>query len=774
MSKSRHHHGGTLFQGTSSDDLFFLTSADLKGATVDGGTGTDTLAIADTGDLTFSSRNYLELLGIDVFDFTSHSSGVLAVSIDTSMMSQSDAGLLTVVSGADGIDQLSAPETGQGTLLIDGIGTVALADNIDNAVSIADGATVQVAGGNGNDTITGSSTGSLLDGGGGNDLLVGGNGADSIAFMAGDGSDHVTGFDITQDLVSLTSVQAANFNDLMALVSNDATGAVVDLGNGDQLHLDGVDKWMLGADNFLINGSAPSVPPTIYVDRGISAADLNSLIANAADGSTIVLRDGTYNFDHSITVTRSDITLKGESEAGTILNFDFAAGSEDHGVQVVAGDKSYLSNAVGAIANGATTITLADASGLAAGDALYIEQDNTQSYLDANGWSNIDWTTASTHPFREAIAEVASVDGNTVTLNQPIPYDMDSDQAKVYSIDMLHGVSLSDFTVTYPFGTPNPYDFANTLPAYEGLAGVFLKGTDGANLDHISVIDAPSLGFDIHSSINANADSLHVSGAHDKGPGGNGYGVRIYETSHSHFSNLDLQDGRHAFLFSAWHAENNNTVEIASTNRDINFHGSPDTGNVVTVANSVLDYDPSQNTGPDDGYWSIVSDGGTSHALTDIYGGNAVKFVHAEGYDRGETIYGADGGAYLNGKGGQDTIIGGAGDDTLVGGDNKDTLTGHAGADTFVFYLGTNYDHVTDFQLGPGGDTLVFAGNPAVTSFSDLQLTQNGSDAYIKFGGNSTVILEGHDISELNGNNMIFDPDGHVWAPVYFGSDFIA
>ncbi len=100
MSKSRHHNGGTLFQGTSGDDLFFLTSADLKGATVDGGTGADTLAIADTGDLTFTSRTYRELSGIDAFDFSSHSSGFLAVNIDASMLSQSDAGLLTVVSGA--------------------------------------------------------------------------------------------------------------------------------------------------------------------------------------------------------------------------------------------------------------------------------------------------------------------------------------------------------------------------------------------------------------------------------------------------------------------------------------------------------------------------------------------------------------------------------------------------------------------------------------------------------------------------------------------------
>ncbi len=150
-----------------------------------------------------------------------------------------------------------------------------------------------------------------------------------------------------------------------------------------------------------------------------------------------------------------------------------------------------------------------------------------------------------------------------------------------------------------------------------------------------------------------------------------------------------------------------------------------------------------------------------------------MQFAHAEGYDRGETFYGTDTGAYLNGKEGQDFIFGGTGNDTIIGGGNKDTLTGNAGADTFVFYLDTNYDRVKDFNPAEG-DQLVFAGNPAVTGFADLVLTQDGTDAYLRFGANSTVILEGHDIATLTDDGMIFDPSGDTWAPVYFGSDFVA
>ena len=154
--------------------------------------------------------------------------------------------------------------------------------------------------------------------------------------------------------------------------------------------------------------------------------------------------------------------------------------------------------------------------------------------------------------------------------------------------------------------------------------------------------------------------------------------------------------------------------------------------------------------------------------------GLAVVDTRSVGFDKGETIYGADTGAYLNGKEGQDILIGGTGNDTLVGGGNKDTLTGNEGADTFVFFLGTNYDRVTDFDPLGDGDTLVFAGNPAVAGFEDLTLTQDGTDAYVRFGANSTVILENTDITTLTDAGMIFDPTGDTWAPIYFGSDFIA
>jgi Ca2+-binding RTX toxin-like protein len=278
------------------------------------------------------------------------------------------------------------------------------------------------------------------------------------------------------------------------------------------------------------------------------------------------------------------------------------------------------------------------------------------------------------------------------------------------------------------------------------------------------VIDAASHAFDIRTSLEPIADDLFVDGAHNKGTDGNGYGLQIYETFGGSFTNLEIFNTRHAVLFSAWDAEVGNTVHVVETNRDINFHGSADIDNTVIVDKAVLDYDQSQNTGTDNGYWSIVSTGGASHTRTDIYETNTVTFGWAVGSDAGELIYGVDTGAYLNGMNGQDTLVGGAHDDILVGGTNKDTVIGGAGSDTFLFRVGDNYDTITDFEVGADGDRIVLSGTATLDSFEDLTLTQKGGDVHVRYGANATLILKDLTVDQLTSEAFVFDPTGSAWG----------
>jgi Ca2+-binding RTX toxin-like protein len=513
-------------------------------------------------------------------------------------------------------------------------------------------------------------------------------------------------------------------------------------------------------------------PQTIMISTTITAAALNALIASADAGTVFVLENGVHEFDAPLIIARSDIILRGESEIGTQLHFSFATGSEATDIQVVGGAKTYVSTAANAIAAGATAITVANASSLHAGDTIYMYQPNTAEYLAANGWTNVTMADAAGHPFREYIVEIDHIEGNKIFLKSPVPFAMDATETRVFNIDMLHNVQLSDFTVTNNLPAANPFNFVNPLPAYDSLSAIQFTGTSGSSLSHVSVLNAASNGISITSSINFNGHDLLVDGAVNKGGDGNGYGILLSESFNNHFDGLDLYNGRHAFILSAWNAETGNTVQINTTNRDINFHGSPDRGNVITVEHSVLQYDPAQNTSGLNDIWSMVSHGGKNHPYTNIYATNQVQFHYAVGASAADDIRGTSGNDYLNGGGGADKIIGGAGDDFIVGGLKRDILTGGAGHDTFLFKMGDDLDKITDFAFGVGGDTIIFAGNAAVHSIADLKFSQVGTDLYVKYGVNSTVILQNHTLADVNAGNFEFDPNGTQTLTAWSG-DFI-
>ena len=761
------------YRGTAGSDTLVLGPEALSGARVLLGGGYDTLSLSGSGSYAFDRSSYWQMKGVDALDFSLWSGSGLSVELHNSMLRRSDNAHLDIISGEMGINSLYAPAFSSGSVSISGDGLVQLADGVVNVVSITSGASVSVAGGTGDDTITSGSTGNTLDGGAGNDTLVAGAGADTIAFSAGYGADTVTGFDTTSDTIALTGIGFTTYAEITNLLSAAPDGSArLTLSAGDRLTLTGVAVEDLTAANFTSDGApVTSSPPVIMVAVGTSASEINALITSAEEGTTIVLQDGHHVFDEGLIIDRDGITLRGESEAGTLLTFAFAPGEESDGITVNAGAKTWLGTSALGLVEGGTTIELPANHGLIAGDALYIYQGNTPEWLAANGWDNVAWEDADERPFREAIVRIAAIDGDTATLLDPLPYDMDAGAAKLFAIDLVQDVTISDMTLAYDLGTPNTYDFVNTLPDYSGNNAIHVEGADSAALARLSILDAPSTGIRITSSIGVTGDDILVDGAHNKGGGGNGYGLTLYETFNSSFTGLELFNGRHAFVLSAWNAETGNDIHILSTNRDINFHGSPDHGNSITVDFAALDYDPSQDTSGANSVWALVSDGGASFAATDIYGANSVVFDHALGSDRNEEIHGSDGGAYLNAGFGYDTLVGGDGNDVLVGGLRKDTMTGGAGSDTFVLRVGDDLDTITDFEFDPGGDLLVFSNNPAVTSVDDLVITAVGNDTQIRYGSNATVILETTAPSDIDPNSFTFDPDGSAWATAWTGDD---
>ena len=755
-------------RGNRSDNHLSIYDYQLSNTWINGRGGFDTLQILGDDDLSLDYSITRRWRNIEKIDFSDYQANV-SLTVDDYLLSRNGRGNLEIVSGNSGTFTLAADASPYGIVTVSGDGVVQLADDVDNVVQIGSGSGL-VRGGAGNDTITASIQGSQLDGGSGDDTLIGNNGRDEFVYSAGDGNDQFENFDPTYDTVNLVDVGVESFYDLQQLIEDGPAGATINFPDGGSVSFDGVAASDLEIDNFLINGEPlPEYPGTIFIEPGTSASELNLLIDSVPSGTTIVLADGVHVFTETININRDNITLRGESEAGAILKFEFPQGTGGSYIAVTGAEKTYVDATNLASTAGSNQLTTDTGHGLAAGDAIYIYQPNTLDYLQENGWDNVNWDDASSRPFREFITTIESVEGGILTLSDPLPYDFDAYETRIFSVDLLDGISLSNFTVSNNLGQANTYSFVNNLPEFDGSVALDFSGTIGLILDQVTVLNAPSTSIGLTTSINAEISDIYVDGSHNLGGGGNGYGVELAEAFNNSLSGLDIFNVRHSVIFSAWNAETGNNIQINETNRDVNFHGGPDLENSVFTMTAVLDYDDAQDASGGT-QWSIVSGGGASFASTDIFNDNSIAFAYAEGGDNVDTIFAFDGGAYLNGHGSNDTLVGGAGDDILVGGRRRDVLTGNEGVDLFIFNMGDDLDRITDFEFGTDGDVFAVMGNPAVGSFDDLILSQSGDDVRVRYGSNSTVILENTQLGDVDPSNFVFDPNAETYLDLWNGT----
>ena len=161
------------------------------------------------------------------------------MTLDDAFLRQSDTGFVTVTSDG-GIARLDVGRPAAGfAVVLAGKGTVHLADGRGQAVRIADGAAISVAGGDGPDTIRGGAGkdvlngrlgDDLLSGGAGSDRMTGGSGADSFVFKGGFGSDTITDFSVAADRLVIERDLLAG-HDLAHYAHQSGGNVVLDFGH---------------------------------------------------------------------------------------------------------------------------------------------------------------------------------------------------------------------------------------------------------------------------------------------------------------------------------------------------------------------------------------------------------------------------------------------------------------------------------------------------------------------------------------------------------------
>ena len=423
--------------------------------------------------------------------------------------------------------------------------------------------------------------------------------------------------------------------------------------------------------------TAPSATaPVITIAAGSSAATIQAAINSAAAGTHIVLQQGTYTFNKTVVLNKDGITLEGQGNVTIIADKALAgAPALQIGSALFRETESNATHLTEGVNLGATYMHLTSSAGVKVGDVLWIERPNDAALFAEIG----DTQWQQDKPLRTAMVVVTEVNGNTVLLDRPLPFAFDAATTTVAVADTVEDVTVRNLIFQGACGTADPSKFSNINAAEEGGMMVLVNSSVRTVIEHVDIVQPGSNGLVLGRSIDAVVDDVTVTGAQNKGDGGNGYAFWLRDIYNCTFTNLQAVDTRHAVLFASYTSAANNNIDVAFTNRDINFHGGLDHGNTVIVHNSI-------RTAVEQSYMGSVSffNPGTSYGAPTDPDANVIKFENVVATVRADAVVAVDTGAHISTMSGNDSVAGGAGNDWIDLGTGSDLVLASAGEDTII------------------------------------------------------------------------------------------
>lgn len=309
------------------------------------------------------------------------------------------------------------------------------------------------------------------------------------------------------------------------------------------------DATAYGADP---TGSADS---TDGVQAAIDAAE----VVGAAGSPAIVdLPAGTYRFDGVLTITTSNVVLRGAGSSTTYLYFTRYDGMSDTSHITFAGSVSDGADhlLVADAASRGTTVQLGDVSDLAVGDAVAVGWTITDDFVADHGmtgtWTefNGSWKTF----FRRTITAIDGTSG-TVTLDVPLRYDALVRDGASLRVEQgyLEEVGIQDLAVS----TVNDWDAA--WSGVDRTHAIGLVGVRDGWVSNVHSWESPlstdgrgkhlmSGGLIVQDSRRVTVTECDLENAQDRGDNGNGYLYEVMRSNEVLTKDSTAANGRHNFI----------------------------------------------------------------------------------------------------------------------------------------------------------------------------------------------------------------------------------
>ncbi len=314
---------------------------------------------------------------------------------------------------------------------------------------------------------------------------------------------------------------------------------------------DPFDVTAYGADN---TGASDC---TSAVQSAIDAASA-AVASGASTAAIVTFPAGTYRFDDIVSITQSNVVLRGAGSDASYLYFTRYDGMSDTSditfTGAIAQGAGHLLVADGA--NRAFTVLLADVSDLAVGDQVAVGWTITDEFVAEHGmtgtWTEFNGQWKSF--FRRTITDVDATSG-TVTLDVPLRYDalMRDGASLRVETGYLTEVGIQDLAVS----TVN--DWTAAWSGVDRTHAIGLVDVRDGWMSNVKSWESPlstdgrgkhlmSGGVIIEDSRRVTVAGCDLENAEDRGDNGNGYLYEVMRSNEVLTRDSIGANGRHNFI----------------------------------------------------------------------------------------------------------------------------------------------------------------------------------------------------------------------------------